>query len=91
MTEASERNVRLFISDLIRVRRNVDSVLQYISDVQSDTYKKEWEDSIPLTEEECLYEDRQRVADRLVNIYNDIEYVVDNLQGSLEGVERCLF
>lgn len=86
MTEASERNVRLFISDLIRVRKNVDSVLQYISDVQSDTYKKEWED-MPLSG----YYDRKKVADSLQTIYEEMGYVIDNLPGSLEGVERNLF
>ena len=91
MTQASERMVVEFISDMKRVRNNVDRLLQYISDVQSDTYKEEWADSIPMTDEECLYEDRQRVADSLQTIYEEMGYVVDNLLGSLEGVERSLY
>ena len=44
-----------------------------------------------MSDEECQYYDRQKVADSLQTIYEEMGYVVDNLQGSLEGVERSLF
>ena len=39
MTEASERNVRLFISDLIRVKRNLDEFLVTKKSMIKCTYK----------------------------------------------------
>lgn len=87
MTKESKRNVVDFIIELRYVRGRVDNILRFISDVQSDTYKKEWEIGA-MTEEECLYEDRKRVADSLMIIYDEIGTVLDSLQGSLEGVER---
>ena len=87
MTKESERNVTDFIAELCCMRSRVDIMLRFISDVQSDTYKKEWEIGA-MTEEECLFEDRKRVADSLMIIYDEIGTVLDSLQGSLEGVER---
>ena len=87
MTKESKRNVVDFIIELRYVRGRVDNILRFLSDVQSDTYKKEWEIGA-MTEEECLYEDRKRVADSLMIIYDEIGTVLDSLQGSLEGVER---
>ena len=88
MTKESERNVTDFVSEIRRIKRRAEDICKFMYDVQSDTYNKGWKDYNVYTDEECLYDSREKVCEMLVAFIEDAEFIASNLIPSLEEVER---